>query len=128
MLDVDETDHDVGHLDAGVVDVVLHLDRNALGAQPPHQQVAEHGVPQVADVGRLVRIDVGVLDDDLARLRRPRRPRRRLGEDRGGEQAGGELRAVEEEVQITGPLDPKLAHPGRQAPPGGERRRNVARL
>ena len=88
VLEVDEADHDVGHLHAGVVDVVLHLDRYALGAQPAHQQVAEHGVSQVADVGRLVGIDIGVLDDDLAgRALAGGRGRLKTGR---GKQAGGE--------------------------------------
>ncbi len=149
VFDVDETDHDIGHLNAGVVDVVLHLDRDALGAQSPHQQVAEHGIPQVADVRRLVGIDVGVLDDDLARHGGARgapgdrgargdrsacgdrgtgRGGHGLGEDRRGEQTGGKLRAVEEKVQVTRTFDAELAHPGGQAPPGSERRRDVAGL
>ena len=60
-----EADHDIGHLHAGVVDVVLHLDAVAEGAQHAHERVAQRGVAQVADVRRLVGIDVGVLDDDL---------------------------------------------------------------
>ncbi len=63
---VHEAHHHVGELHAGVVDVVLHLDRLAQGAQGPRQHVAQHGVAQVADVRRLVGVDVGVLDDDLA--------------------------------------------------------------
>ena len=65
-LQVDEGDHHVGQLDAGVVDVVLDLYRVAEAAQGADQDVAQNGVPQVADVGRLVGVDVGVLDDDLA--------------------------------------------------------------
>ncbi len=63
---VPESDDDVGDLHAGVVDVVLHLDRNAAEAQHAHQRVAERGVSKVADVGRLVRVDGRVLDDGLA--------------------------------------------------------------
>ncbi len=58
---------DVGDLDAGVVEVVLHLDVVAQEALAADEDVAEHGIAQVADVGRLVGVDVGVLDDDLAR-------------------------------------------------------------
>ncbi len=64
-LEVAEADHHVGHLHAGVVDVVLNLDRMAEEPQRAHQRVAEGGVPQVADVRRLVRIDGRVLDDHL---------------------------------------------------------------
>ena len=60
-----EAHHHVGHLHAGVVDVVLHLDAMAARAQHAHERVAQRGVAQVADVRRLVGIDVGVLDDDL---------------------------------------------------------------
>ena len=60
-----EAHHHVGHLHAGVVDVVLHLDALAARAQHAHEGVAQRGVAQVADVRRLVGIDVGVLDDDL---------------------------------------------------------------
>ncbi len=61
-----EPDHHVGHLHAGVVDVVLHLDGAAARAQHAHERVAQDRVAQMADVRGLVGIDVGVLDDDLA--------------------------------------------------------------
>src|SRR4051812_46172124 len=67
VFQVVEADDDIGHLNAGVVDVVLHLDLGAHRPEHADERVAEDGVPKVADVGRLVRIDVGVLDDDLAR-------------------------------------------------------------
>ena len=63
---VDETRDDVGHLDAGVVQVVLHLDLEAEELQGAHEHVPQNGVAQVPDVGRLVGVDVGVLDDHLA--------------------------------------------------------------
>ena len=61
--------HHVGHLHAGVVDVILHFDRPAARAQHAHEGVAQDGVAQMADMRGLVGIDVGVLDDDLARDR-----------------------------------------------------------
>ena len=64
-LELAESDDDVGHLHAGVVDVVLHLDRNAAEALHADERVAERGVPQVSDVRGLVRIDGRVLDDRL---------------------------------------------------------------
>ena len=60
-------DHHVGHLHAGVVDVVLHFHAPARRAQHAHEGVAQDGVAQVADVRGLVGIDIGVLDNDLAR-------------------------------------------------------------
>ena len=83
VLEDAEADDDVGDLDAGIVDVVLHFDRDALEAQDPDQRVAERGVAQVADVRRLVRIDRRVLDDRLAGRRRRRRRRAGAG-DRAG--------------------------------------------
>ncbi len=65
-LEVAEADHHVRHLDAGVVDVVLHFHRDPAEAQHPHQGVAKGGVAQVADVSGLVGIDCRVLDDGLA--------------------------------------------------------------
>ncbi len=56
-------DH-VRHLDPGVVDVVLDPDLEGPVAENPDEGVAQAGVAEVADVGRLVGIDAGVLDDD----------------------------------------------------------------
>jgi hypothetical protein len=92
---VQEAHHHVGHLDPGVVDVVLDPDFEAAVAQQPDEGVAEAGVAQVADVGGLVRVDARVLDDDV-----PRAPR---GRGRLGEravQARGEAAAVQEQVQV----------------------------
>ena len=58
-----EAHHQVGHLHAGVVDVVLHLDGFAQEPQAACQAVAQDGVAQVTDVGRLVGVDVRVLQD-----------------------------------------------------------------
>ena len=64
-LQLAEADDDVGDLDAGVVDVVLHFDRRAAESQHADERVAERRVSQVADVRRLVRVDGRVLDDGL---------------------------------------------------------------
>ena len=69
MFELAEADGDVGDLDAGVVDVVLDLDRTAQEAKQPPERVTERGVPQVADMRRLVRVDRRVLDDRLAGCR-----------------------------------------------------------
>ena len=83
LLELPESDDDVGHLHAGVVDVVLRLDRRAAETQGPHQRVAERGVAQVADVRGLVRVDRRVLDDGfLASVQR----RRHLLTNAGGEE------------------------------------------
>ena len=59
--------HHIGHLHAGVVDVVLHIDFLPGGAQQAHKRVAQNGVAQVADVRGLVGIDAGVLDQRMNR-------------------------------------------------------------
>ena len=80
VLELAESDDDVGHLHAGVVDVVLHFDRRAAEAQDARKRVAERRIPQMADVRGLVRIDGGMLDDGLARIRSAAaRPRRAAG-------------------------------------------------
>ncbi len=100
LLDVLEAHHHVRHLHAGVVDVVLHPHVVAPVAQHAHERVAEAGVPEVADVGGLVRVDARVLDDDVARpLRRPSS----LGE--ASRQLAGERRPVEEQVHVPAARD-----------------------
>ena len=88
-----EADDDVGHLHAGVVDVVLNFDALAAGAKHAHEGVAERGIAQVPDVRCLVGIDVGVLDDDflIGVLRR-----RRLGPHQAGAIGG----AVEADIDV----------------------------
>ncbi len=58
-----EPDDHVGDLDAGVVDVVLHIDPLPSGAQQANESVAEHRVAQVADMRRFVGIDAGMFDE-----------------------------------------------------------------
>ncbi len=58
---------DVGDLHAGVVDVVLNVHFPAGKSQQADKRVAEDGVAQMADVGSLVGIDAGMLDQNLPR-------------------------------------------------------------
>ena len=67
MLQVLESNHNVGHLYACVVDVVLNFDILPRGAEHADKGVAQDGVAEMADVGGLIRIDVGMLDDDFFR-------------------------------------------------------------
>ena len=62
VLKVHESDHHVRHLHAGVVDVVLDIDRVTRGAQQADKCVAQNRVPQMADVRCLVGIDAGMFD------------------------------------------------------------------
>ncbi len=61
-----EANHHIGHLHAGIVDVVLNIHFPASKPQQPDKRVAENRVPQVPDVRRLVGIDARVLDQNLA--------------------------------------------------------------
>jgi len=90
-LEMLEPDHHVRHLDAGVVDVILHLDLAPERAQHANEGVAQDCVAQVTDVSGLVRIDVGVLDDGLA--------------GGGGARLGG---VVEDGVGISGAIEPDV--------------------
>ncbi len=66
LLQVHETDHHVRNLHAGVVDVVLDVDGVSGRAQQSDKGVAQDCVAQMADVCRLVRVDAGVLHQNLA--------------------------------------------------------------
>ncbi len=61
-----ESNHDVGHLDAGVVNVVLDINGVPRSAQQADKSIAEDGVAEMADVRSLVGVDAGVLDQDLS--------------------------------------------------------------
>ena len=100
-----EPHHHVCYLNAGVVDVVLHFDRAARGPQHAHECVAEDGVADVADVRGLVRIDVGVLDDDLPGRRRLAR-RASAAEQRLAVPA-----AVKAKIEVAVACDFELRHP-----------------
>ena len=89
-----EADDDVRHLDAGVVDVVLDLHRDAAEAEDADQRVAERGVAQVADVRRLVRVDRRVLDDRLAGARA------RCGRRPGARRSSRKRRPLEKDIQV----------------------------
>ena len=65
LFEMQKSDHDVGDLDAGVVDVVLHVDFVAGGAEKTHKCVAENGVAQMADVRGFVGIDGGMLNERM---------------------------------------------------------------
>ena len=68
LFKMQKADDDVGDLDAGVVDVVLHVDFVAGGAEQADECVAENGIAQMADVRGLVGIDDGVFDENVALL------------------------------------------------------------
>ncbi len=88
-----EPDHHIGDLHAGVINVVLNFNGVTRGAQQAHESIAQHGIAQVADVRGLIGIDGGVLDDSFAALG-----------DLHGHLSGGERceegRAIKEGVDI----------------------------
>ena len=58
---MDKTNHYIGHLHSGVVNVVLDIHFLPGGAQQADERVTEDGVAQMAHVGGLVGIDAGML-------------------------------------------------------------------
>jgi len=95
-FEVLDAEDDVGDLNAGVVDVILHFDAAAGVAKEAREGVAEDGVAEVADVGGLVGIDAGVLDDGFGRIGRGR-DRFLAGLGAGSDEKGW---AVEKGVQV----------------------------
>ena len=96
-----KADDDVSDLDAGVVDVVLNFDAIAGGLQNAHERIAEHGIANVTDVRGFVWVDAGVLDH-LLRSDRASSLHRRL---RWTSKQAEQLRAIEEDIEITGAGD-----------------------
>ena len=93
VLDLAKPDDDVRYLHAGIVDVVLHLDRCLAEAEHPCERVAKRCVPQVADVRRLVGIDGRVLDDRFLLARAERR-------DVAAQPCEQKRRAIQVQVEI----------------------------
>src|SRR5215467_483522 len=93
-----KADHHVGDLHTSVVNVVLYLNFFAGVAQDTRDGVAEYGVAEVADVGSLVGIDAGVLDDDFFRAEG------RLG-GLSRVKYAPERAAIKEDVEIAGAGD-----------------------
>jgi hypothetical protein len=66
LFKISESHDDVRDLNACVVDVVLNFYLTAGGFEDADERIPDCGVPQVPDVRCLVRIDVGVFDDNFA--------------------------------------------------------------
>ena len=65
LLHLQESDYDVRHLHACIVDVVLHLHAISRKFQNPRERISQHSVPHMPDVRRLVRINTRMLDNNL---------------------------------------------------------------
>ena len=135
-------DHDVGDLDAGVVDVVVHLDGVAGAPEHTGDRVSDARVAQMADVRRLVGVGGGVLDERLAGGRgRALGSSSRAGRLEIGRRGEHRLRpgaVVEVGVDVPrrghrpgvapgAPAPPRGAPPARRRSPPGARRRTRAR-
>ena len=115
-----KTGHHVGHLHARVVDIVLHFHALAARAQHADEGIAQHGIAQVADVRRFVRVDVGVLDDDL--------PGRGGGFfDSGMQKAQPVIRAIETDVDVSVSGDFERRHAWNRSDPGHQFGGDLAR-
>ncbi len=67
-FEVNEPHHHIGNLDAGIVDIVLHIDLLSSRNQQPHESITQNCVAQMPDVCRLVGIDARVLHQRMQRL------------------------------------------------------------
>ena len=65
LLDVFQADDNIRNLNTGVIDIVLNFDFAPRGLEYPDKRVADRSISKMADMRRLVGIDIGVLDDDL---------------------------------------------------------------
>ena len=90
-----ETDHYIGDLHTGIVDVVLDIDFSTRITQQPDKCVSQHRIPQVADMRRLVGINTGVLNQNLARGYVSGRPS-------VSDQRRGHPSAIDFDIQIAG--------------------------
>src|SRR5438309_7538619 len=66
LVQLCKSDHHVCDLYAGIVDIVLNVDFSSRIAQQAHERVAQNGVSKMSNMRRLVGIDAGVLDQNLA--------------------------------------------------------------
>ena len=115
LLELLEADDDIGDLDAGVVNVVLHLDGIAAVLEGSHERVTEGGVTEMTDVRGLVRIDGRVFDNRFLGPRGRRRKRSRQAQ--AGEE---ERRSLEEDVEIAVRRGFDPGHAWDRAERGGE--------
>jgi hypothetical protein len=123
VLEVQEPHDHVRDLHARVVDVVLHAHVASPVLQDAHERVAERRIPEVADVGGLVRVDARVLDDDVAGY-----TGRGTAVPERAEELAGEGGAVEEEVHVAPARDLGPAHRGRARELSGQALRDLAGL
>src|SRR5439155_1394967 len=107
-------------------EIVLHLDGASQEPQAAHEGVSQGRIAQVADVRRLVGVDVRVLDDDLARNLRVADPAVPAGADACRELVG-ERASIEVEVQVPGSGDVDSPDAGHARRCLGELERDLAR-
>src|SRR5689334_9106525 len=62
FFQIKKPDHHVRYLNAGIVNVVLYIYFCASRLQQAHKCIAQNGIAQVADMGRLVRVNAGMLN------------------------------------------------------------------
>src|SRR5439155_2608770 len=92
---IQKTDYNVGHLHAGIVDVVLYIYFAPGESQQANKRIAKDGVTQMTYMCRLVGIDTRVLDQNFAG--RPVRSRLLVRS-----KCRGESSAVHTSIDITG--------------------------
>ena len=66
LFEVGKAHHDISDLHPCIVDVVLHFHLVTSELEQANEGVAQNRITQMPDVGSLVGVDAGVLDNDLA--------------------------------------------------------------
>ena len=69
-LEMHQADNNIGHLHAGVVDVILHIDLLPGRPQQSHKGIAQDRIPQMPHMRGLVGIDARVLHQRMQMLAR----------------------------------------------------------
>ena len=125
-----ESNHHVGNLHSGVVDVVLHVHFPARKAQQADEGIAKNGVAQVPDMRCFIGIDAGMFDEHFAggNIRGRRSICGRTASERkiGGERRG-QLGAAYANVDVPAAGHFKLLKAGNRADPGDDLFGNLAR-
>jgi hypothetical protein len=99
VLNEHKSDHDIGHLNAGIVDVILYFDPFSVCTQDSLKRVANHRITDMADVCGLIWVDGSMFHADLrgTRITTPSPTRDWVSDDILCEKSG----TVIEDIEVT---------------------------
>ena len=92
-----KSQHHIGHLDARIVDVVLHFHALSRITQDARERIPQHGIPQMPDMRGFIRIDGCMLHDCLRGIH----SRRAFLVARGVHHLSEKFAAIQVRIQIT---------------------------